>query len=673
MRLSAPVALLPAGVRRVPWPSLVVALLAVLTAAGAAALLSVRGGWSLPGAAEVPVDLAVATAYPLTGLLVLAGPRSARLLGRLLLAVGVASAVSVLSTVVAVTASEPSPAAGWAVWVHSWVWVPGFFPLLTLLPLVYPDGRLLSRRWRPAAVAACGGTVLVAAATALHDDRFSGRVELSKPYVSDAVAVPLGVTGAVLLTASALAALASLGLRLRRSSGLARRQVAVLGAAAAVLLVQAVLDGRLPSPADAVTQVVAVVLLPVAVGIAATRHRLYDLDVAVLRALVGLSLGLSLAGICLTSASLLAAVLPEGSVLVPALSAALTGVLVQPLAARLSRAADRFWYGERTDPYAALAGLSARLREGVEPERVPDAVCSAVVAALRLGGARLVLGTDPSARPVAQVGLADGPGRSYRLQSRGALVGWLSVVLQAGEQRLDARDEALLTSLCDQAAPALAALGLSEQLRRSREALVAAREEERRRLRRDLHDGVGAALAGARLQLESARELADDGRVVRMLDAAGRAVSEAVDDVRRLTDDLRPPALDELGLGDSLRGLAQRVATPSLRVTAELTAVPTLPAAVEVACYRIAAEALTNAARHAGARSVSLRLVVEPDDLVVEVADDGCGLPRQRTAGRSGLGLESMRQRAEEVGGELALASDVDGTTVRARLPRRVA
>ena len=657
--------------RRVPWPSLVVAVLASTTALLAALLLTVRGGWSTPGAHEVPVDLAVALAYPLTGLLVLAGPRSARVLGRLLVGVGAAGAVAVGTTVLAVTADTADGPAVWSAWVSSWVWVPGFLPLVTLLPLVYPDGRLLSPRWRPVAGACAAGTVLLTAAMALHGGQVDGRAVLVSPLSAPGAAVALGVAAAVVLVPSTLAALTSLVLRLHRASGLARRQVAVLGGAAAVQVGEALLHRALPEPVGTLTQVSAVILLPVAVGVAATRHRLYDLDVAVLRALVGLSLTASLAGAYLTAVSLLTAALPEGSAGVPALAAGLTGLLVHPLGVRLSRAAERFWYGDRADPYAVLAGLSARLREGLAPQDVPTAVCSAAVGSLRLGGARLVLGDDPSARPVAVVGdVAAGGGEVVRLQHRGALVGWFAVGLRPGEPRLDDRDAALLASLCDQAAPALDALRLTEQLQRSREALVAGREEERRRLRRDLHDGVGAALAGARLQLESAGALVDDPRVTRMLDAAGRAVGEAVADVHRLTEDLRPPALDELGLSGSLAGLAERVATPALAVTTDLTAVPGLPAAVEVACYRIAAEALSNAARHAGARSVRLRLEVEDDALVVEVADDGRGIPAQRSADGTGLGLTSMRQRAEEVGGELVVAGGDDGTTVRARLPR---
>ena len=657
--------------RRLRVAPLAVAVVAttVLTALGAAVGLTVADGWGLRGAREVPVDLAVAVAYPLTGLLVLTGVRSARHLGRLLVAVGVASAVSVVATVVAVTATEPTAVAVAAAWMRSWAWVPGFFPLLTLLPLLYPDGRLLSARWRPVVAASVAGTVLMAAGLALRDEPFVGRTVLLKPFSAHGPAVVLAVTGGVLLLASVVAGLAALGLRLRRSHGLVRRQVVVLGAAAAVLLVEALLHGSLPDGVATAAQVVAVVLLPVAVGVAATRHRLYDLDVAVLRAVVGLSLAACLAGAYLTTTSVLTRLLPDGSAAVPAAAAALTGLLVHPLGVRLARAADRLWYGDRADPLAVLSGAGALLRDGVTPAEVPAAVCAAVVRALRLRGARLVLGEDPAGPAASIVGSSDEPGATLPLRHRGALVGHLHVVLRPGEMRLDDRDRVLLETLCDQAAPALAALALTDELQRSREALVAGREEERRRLRRDLHDGVGAALSGARLQLESARELVDDARVVRMLDAAGRAVAEAVADVRRLTEDLRPPALDELGLQGSLQTLADRVATPSLRVTTELEPVSGLPAAVEVASYRIAAEALNNAARHAGAGQVVVRLAVARSALVLEVRDDGHGIPQQREAGSSGLGLTSMRQRAEEVGGALELTTDGHGTTVRARLP----
>jgi signal transduction histidine kinase len=302
---------------------------------------------------------------------------------------------------------------------------------------------------------------------------------------------------------------------------------------------------------------------------------------------------------------------------------------------------------------------------------VPLAVCTAVVESMRLRSAQVALETDGRAHVVASVGEPGPVEEAFDLRHRGALVGRLSVSLRAGEQQLDVRDRELVAALADQAAPAVDALRLLAELQAGREALVASREEERRRLRRDLHDGVGAALAGARLQLESARALVDDPLTQRLLDAAGGAVVEAVDDVRRITEDLRPPALDEIGLAGSLAALADRMRTPSLDVTADVAPLPPLPAALEVACFRIAGEALANAARHARATRVVLRLEADEADLRLEVSDDGRGFTGERPGG---LGLTSMRQRAEELGGRLEVLSSSPraGTTVRATLPRTV-
>jgi signal transduction histidine kinase len=358
---------------------------------------------------------------------------------------------------------------------------------------------------------------------------------------------------------------------------------------------------------------------------------------------------------------------PGRTALSGALAAGITGVLVQPLAARLTRGVDRLFYGERTDPYAVTARLSARLSEGVDVADVPEVVCRTVVESLRLPFASVLLDVEGTTRPVAEVGAPEGPPQSFPMRHRGEVVGRLLVTPRAGERAVDVRDAELLATLAGQAAPAVAALQLHGRLQQSREALVAAREEERRRLRRDLHDGLGAALAGVRLQLESARDLVDDPVAGRLLDAAGAGVAHAVGDVRSITDDLRPPALDELGLAPALAALADRLRTPDLDVVVEAGALPPLPAAVEVACFRITAEALANAVKHARAATVRVRVDARADRLVLEVRDDGTGVP-DRPGGR-GLGLASMRQRAEEVGGTFALDSSPAGTTVRALLP----
>ena len=628
-------------------------------AAGLAVLLSITGllvvtragAWSSPDVDEVPVDAAIGLSYPLAAAVVLRGNRA---LGRVLLVVGLAAAVVTLATAVAATATSPSALTTAAAWLQSWLWVPAFAPLLLVLPLMYPDGRLL---WRPVGLAGIAGTALLTVAVALHDTPFQGQILVEKPFSSVAAAIPLAVAGGVLALPALLSGPVALLVRLRRAQGLARRQIVVFLGAAAVVLVEALAHGSLPEQVSDLTQPAAVVLPPLAVGVAVTRHRLYDLDLTLLRLLVGAALVACLAGAYLTVFAVLVALAP--TIAVP-VAAGLTGLVVHPLGVQLSRAGDRLFYGDRADPYVVLAGLTARLSDGTVAD-VPREVCEAVVGSLRLRAAELVV----AERSVALVGAADGPQEEFALRSRGELVGRFVVTVRAGELALDVRDRELLQSLADAAAPALAAVQLYEDLQASRAALVAGREEERRRLRRDLHDGVGAALAGARLQLESARDLVADPVAVRMLDAASGAVEEAVDDVRRLTEDLRPPALDELGLAGCLIALADRTRTPALEVVVDVVEPPSLPAAVEVACYRIAAEALANAARHAHARRIDVRLTVHDAAVVLEVCDDGAGLPEQR---RPGVGTTSMRQRAEELGGHFALDSG-PGTTVRAMLP----
>jgi signal transduction histidine kinase len=212
----------------------------------------------------------------------------------------------------------------------------------------------------------------------------------------------------------------------------------------------------------------------------------------------------------------------------------------------------------------------------------------------------------------------------------------------------------------------------NEHLRTARERLVTAREEERRRLRRDLHDSLGPQLAGLVLRLDAARNLLrrDVDAAEMLLQDIADTAQRTVADIRHLVDGLRPRALDELGLIEALRQYAiqYELAGPRISVDAP-DRLPPLPAAVEVAAYRIVTEALTNVARHAGAISCAVRLAVDKPAamLCLEITDDGCGLP---LAPRDGVGLASMRERAEELGGSCTVQSaEGDGTTVGVRLP----
>jgi signal transduction histidine kinase len=236
-------------------------------------------------------------------------------------------------------------------------------------------------------------------------------------------------------------------------------------------------------------------------------------------------------------------------------------------------------------------------------------------------------------------------------------------------------DRELLVDLARQLGTLVHAVGLLDAVRASQERLVLAREEERRRLRRDLHDGLGPALAGLLLHVDTLRNLlrarldadasgvADEGLL-----ALRAGIQGTVVDVRRIVEGLRPPALDELGLAEAVTQLADRLtAAGGLAALVRADALPKLEAAVEVAAYRITQEALANVLRHAGARSADVRLECVPGGLVIEVRDDGHGglVPRA-----DGVGLASMRERAEEIGGTFAIDSAPGaGTTVRAFLP----
>ena len=265
------------------------------------------------------------------------------------------------------------------------------------------------------------------------------------------------------------------------------------------------------------------------------------------------------------------------------------------------------------------------------------------------------------------VGTPTGPVTRLPMRHRGEVVGTLRVTARPGEASLPARDAELLAIVCDQVAPAIAALRLSDRLQQSRSALVTAREEERRRLRRDLHDGVGAALAGIRLQVETARDLVTDPVAGSLLQSAAAGVATAVDDVRAITDDLRPAVLDDLGLEAGLRGLARPDGHACHRDRRERR-----PG--RAAAGRGGGRVLPDRGRGtrqrdpARRRQPSRRSARRQRHLGVSA---GRGR-RDRPLGRpsvDGLGLPSMRQRAEEIGGRLEVTSTGSGTLVRAELP----
>ena len=259
----------------------------------------------------------------------------------------------------------------------------------------------------------------------------------------------------------------------------------------------------------------------------------------------------------------------------------------------------------------------------------------------------------------------------------GETVGRLVLGARVGSEGFTPAERRLLEDLARQVGVAVHAVNLTEEalrlsadLQRSRERLVTAREEERRRLRRDLHDGLGPQLASLTMMAEAARDLVpvDPARAEEVLEGIAEQTQEAVADVRRLVYALRPPTLDTLGLMGTLRSQASHHDGLNIAVEGPDELQP-LPAAVEVAAYRIALEALTNVVRHAEARNCWVRLVFEEstNTLRLEVQDDGRGIGGDRKAG---VGLTSMRERAEELGGSCTVeAVPSGGTCLRAILP----
>jgi signal transduction histidine kinase len=332
-------------------------------------------------------------------------------------------------------------------------------------------------------------------------------------------------------------------------------------------------------------------------------------------------------------------------------------------------------YGERDDPYAVISRLGRRLEATLAPEAVLPTLVETIAQALKLPYAAILLKEDEEFRTAAAYGSPRGEPETLPLEYQREEIGRLVLSPRAPGEGFSDADRSLLEDLARQAEVAVHAVRLTADLQRSRERLVATREEERRRLRRDLHDELAPTLAALGLDAATVGELiATDPKEAAFANEKLRsAIRATVGDVRRLVYDLRPPALDELGLVEAMRQRASRLGVGDEGFLATVEApdeLPPLPAAVEVAAYRIVQEALTNVSRHARASACTVRLAcADGRTLTIEVTDDGVGLP---DTPEGGVGLSSMRERAAELGGECEIVrSWPSGTRVFARLPFR--
>jgi signal transduction histidine kinase len=430
-------------------------------------------------------------------------------------------------------------------------------------------------------------------------------------------------------------------------------------------------------------------LIPVSIGLATIRYRLWEIDPLINRTLVYGGLTAGVVGIyILVVGSFSLLFQTSQNFLISLLATGLVAVLFQPLREQLQRGINHLLYGERSEPYAVLARLGERLEVTLAPEAVLPAFVETVAQALKLPYVAIALAPEDvkagdgtpevQNQVVAAVGTPAGEIIRLPLTYQGEVVGQMRLAPRAPGETFSSADQRLLALLARQAGVATHAVRLTTHLQHltvdlqhSREQLILAREEERRRLRRDLHDGIGPTLASLSQRLDTARRLvpADPETATVLLDDLKTQVRSTIADIRRLVYALRPPVLDEFGLLSAIREQAANYNQPNgLRVVIEAPEqLPPLPAAVEVAAYRIIMEALTNAVRHGQAEHCLVRLWLADESLALEVTDDGRGLPVDF---RAGVGMTSMRERATELGGEFHVGPVIpQGTCISVRLP----
>jgi signal transduction histidine kinase len=599
-------------------------------------------------------------------------------LGWLFLGCGLASALTMAVFMYAETGLHHHlPGTVAAAWVSEWVWGLGLIPLVTIGVLLFPEGRVPGRRWRVLLVGDVIGVVLVFLSNAFHPGRLGNHPALENPLgvpLPRAVFGVLGTVGFGLFLVGLVGGAVGAFVRWRRADRRQRAQLGWFALSVAVLAVAVV--APLPKDVAAVVTVVAVPLLPVSVAVAILRDKLYGIEVVVRRSLVYGALSVALLVVYAAAVTLLGTLLRGPAPQVPALlGTALVAVAFAPVRQWLQHAVDRLLFGDRGDPYAVLSGLGRSLGAPVDSTDPLTEVASTLAASLRLPYVRVEV-DDGSGLLVAEVGSRVPSLHEVPLAFRGQLVGRLLVAARTSRDTFRTAELRLLDDLGRQVGVVAHASRLARELQRSREGLVTTREEERRRIRRDLHDGLGPALAGVALGLDAVHRLApqDAEAASRLAQDLKTEVQTSLADVRRLVEDLRPPALDHLGLVGAVRQHAVSLTErdPRLDVRVEGEPVCSLPAAVEVAAYRIATEALSNVSRHAAARRCRVLIALSDPtsgggSLRVEVEDDGVGLPDVH---RTGVGLAAMRERAVELGGTCeTLRMPRGGTLVAARIP----
>jgi signal transduction histidine kinase len=582
------------------------------------------------------------------------------------------------------------PAVEWLAWPGNSLWAFSIFPLLIILPLVFPDGRLPSSRWRWLFWAGIGISFLafvsIGFAAATFDVGAVGReVRVANPLHVPALGALAGIVDPVIwpmLLGLFVVAVGSMFVRFRRSSGVERQQLKWFAFAAVVLVtyfvLSAILDafGISEGTWSEVLSGLAFLGIPVAVGVAILQYRLWELDVVVKKALVAgalvvLALGVYAAAVALFGLAAAGRQSP-GALFVIAL---LLGIAFRPVMRIARRVVDRFVYGKRATPYEVLTEFSERVGTSYATEDVLPRMAQVLGEGSGAEVARVWLGSDRQLHQAAvwppdATSKDDAPGSSgettVEVRDRGELLGALSVRMPAADP-MNPTKEKLVRDLAAQAGLVLRNVRLVDDLRASRQRLVAAQDEERRRLERNIHDGAQQQLVALAVKARLARQLTerDPAKTAEMLIQIEAETQTALEDLRDLARGIYPPLLADRGLVAALEAQSRKAPGP---VSVEADAVGRYSADVEATVYFCTLEALQNVAKYADADRTVIRLSQSNGSLSFEVVDEGRGFDPD--AGATGSGLQGMADRLAAVGGSLDIRSTPGrGTTVAGRVP----
>jgi signal transduction histidine kinase len=615
-------------------------------------------------------DLPVAVVWPAVGaLLVRSQPRN--IVGWLMVVPALLGPYLLLAHYAVTSAllfHGSLPATTFATWLAVWGFAPYFFSV-PLVALFFPNGRLHSPRWRPVVATLVVVAVITIAAAMVIPVGLDFAQQVPNPFGLAGFEWLHHVTkvgSSIVFFAGTALGLVSVLLRLRGAVGVVRAQLQWLLLGALIAVLGAVLGTSGLTGLPMVSELAAalgVIGPPLGIGIAMLRHRLFDVELVLSRTIVYTLLTLLIAGVY-AAAVFGVQLIAAGSTLAVVLIAAVA-LLAATTRSAVQRVVDRALFGHRHNPHAVVSSVGRHMASASEPADALQRLVDSLREVLRLPYVAFHAADETlaagSGRPVAGW-------RSVPAMALGNLVGNLHVGLRRAGERWSSEEHSAIEEVASRAGTLAFAAGLVAEVAHSRERIVIAREEERRRLRADLHDGVGPALAGTAHQIDAlARRLEGAGHPT----LAGRArelrdrLRQTVADVRSVVHGLRPPILDQLGLTAALRELGQGYETPECTISVD--ELGELPAAVEVAAYAIAAEAVANAVRHSAASRLMISACRGKDTVLVEVIDNGCGLPSKPPVG---VGLRSIADRAHEVGGRLDISPNgIGGTAVRAVLP----